>query len=133
MGERTDGDTRIPKHVSPTMRRWMNRVMDEWEIDRAGFKVLLVAAESWDRLQAARKVLTEKGISYVDRFGAPKARPEVAVERDARIAFLRALRELNLEAPKPEPEALELKRPYNNFRKLPEWVVRQRQQKGESS
>ena len=34
---------------------------------------------------------------YIDRFKAPKARPEVAIERDASILFARLVRELDLD------------------------------------
>jgi hypothetical protein len=55
-------------------------------------------------VSAAREVLDKDGLTYTDRFGAPRARPEVAIERDSRIAFARLVRELALdvEAP-PEP------------------------------
>ena len=34
---------------------------------------------------------------YIDRFNAPKARPEVAIKRDASILFDRLVRELDLD------------------------------------
>ncbi len=61
-------------------------------------KVLTVAAEAWDRCCQAREALELAGsLTYDDRWGAPRARPEVAMERDARLGFVRCIRELNLE------------------------------------
>jgi hypothetical protein len=81
-------------------------VVEEFELEEHHVKLLTLAAEAWDRGQQARAVLDAEGISYVDRFGAPRSRPEVAVERDSRIAFARLLRELDLDVdtrPDPRP------------------------------
>jgi hypothetical protein len=65
--------------------------------------LLTAAAEAWDRCQEARVALAGVGTTYQDRFGQPKSRPEVAIERDSRIAFARLLRELALDgAPDPK-------------------------------
>jgi hypothetical protein len=60
-------------------------------------------ARRWrfDRCVAAREILDREGLTYTDRFGQPKARPEVAIERDGRIAFARLLRELGLDVEPP--------------------------------
>lgn len=52
-------------------------------------------------------MLAKKGLTYTDRYGCPKSRPEVAIERDARISFARLIRELSLS----EPPADEKQRP----------------------
>jgi hypothetical protein len=111
------------------MKTWVAAILKEWNIGVDGFKTLVLAAESKDRYEAARAVLSKKGTSYVDRFGAPRPRPEVAIERDSRLAFLRCMSALNLSVEEPEEEEAP-KRAYNNdFRKLPEWVIRQREEK----
>ena len=62
------------------------------------------ACGAWDRMVEARLALDEHGLIYQDRNGEPKARPEVAIERDARIGFARLVRELDLDgAPPPQP------------------------------
>lgn len=91
----------IPRHLSHAMRKWVGSIVDRYEIEPQHLKVLVCAAESWDRLQEARSVISRKGISYLDRFGAPRMRPECTVERDSRIAFVRCLRELALENEEP--------------------------------
>lgn len=91
-----------PQHLSLHMRRWVQSICDRYEIQEQHFKILVCAAEAWDRLQEARAVITRKGICYLDRFGAPRARPEICVERDSRTAFVRCLRELALENEAPD-------------------------------
>ena len=102
---------RVPEHLRPATRAWWLRVVEGWSVDDHHVRLLTLAAEAWDRCEAARRVLDEQGISYVDRFGAPRARPEVAVERDSRLAFARLLRQLDLDAePPPAPLALRRRR-----------------------
>jgi hypothetical protein len=63
--------------------------------------LLRLAAEAWDRCEQARLVIAEQGLTYMDRFEQPRARPEVAIERDSRIAFARLIRELALDVDSP--------------------------------
>jgi hypothetical protein len=60
-------------------------------------RLLSLAAGAWDRAEEARAALAEHGTTYTDRFGQPRARPEVAIERDSRVGFARLLRELDLD------------------------------------
>jgi phage terminase small subunit len=77
-------------------------VVQTYELEPHHLKLLLAACEAWDRREEARKALRKHGLTYIDRFGQPRARPEVAIERDSRIAFARLLRELDLEG-EPDP------------------------------
>jgi hypothetical protein len=63
--------------------------------------VLLVALEALDRLRQAQKALEEEGPVYRDRFGAPRKSPWVSIEENARLQFLRGMRELDLDAEAP--------------------------------
>ncbi len=92
---------KAPKHLRPTTKRWFNHVVAEWTLDQHHVKLLIVAAETWDRLCEAREVIADKGLTFEDRFGTPRARPEVAIERDSRTAFMRAIRELDLDIAEP--------------------------------
>jgi hypothetical protein len=76
-------------------------VHDEYQLEPHHTRLLTLAAESWDRCQQAREVLDRDGLTYADRFGAPRARPEVAVERDNKVSFARLLRELDLDVEPP--------------------------------
>jgi hypothetical protein len=61
------------------------------------FKLLTLAGESWDRGWLPREALAKHGLTYTDRFGSPRGRPEIAVERDSRTAFARLCREVDLD------------------------------------
>jgi len=91
-----------PTHLKPATKRWYRETIATFELEPHHLRLLTLAAEAWDRCQAAREVLDRDGVSYVDRFDAPRARPEVAVERDSRIAFARLMREIGLDAGSPE-------------------------------
>jgi hypothetical protein len=119
-GERS-AEIKIPKHVSPRMKKWILEVLEGWEPFPEDVSVAILGAEAADRCEAARKVIAAKGATYLDRFGNPRTRPEVAIERDSRIAFLRCVRQLKDAAADDEPDE-EPTRPYSNFRKTPEWV-----------
>lgn len=95
-------DTKPPAHLRPATRRWFSLVLNDYELDPHHIRLLTLAAEAWDRGQAAREVIDRDGMTFADRFGQPKARPEVAIERDSRIGFARLLRELALDVDGPD-------------------------------
>jgi phage terminase small subunit len=86
-----------PRHLRPPTQAWFRDVMEAYELEKHHIRLLTLACESWDRGELAREALAEHGMTFTDRFGAPHARPEVAVARDATIAFARLLRELDLD------------------------------------
>ena len=92
---------RAPGHLRPETAAWYQHVVSEWELQDHHERLLLIAAEAWDRALEAREALAEHGLTFNDRFGAPHARPEVKVERDARNTFMRTLREMDLDVPPP--------------------------------
>ncbi|HLF76654.1 MAG TPA: hypothetical protein VJB57_04115 [Dehalococcoidia bacterium] len=90
---------KAPAHLRVATRRWYQHVVVEFDLESHHLRLLQLAAEAWDRATQAREALREAGsLTYLDRFGCPKARPEVVMERDARISFARLLRELGLDA-----------------------------------
>jgi hypothetical protein len=90
-----------PPHLRLTTKRWFKSVVSDYELAPHHLKLLTLAAESWDRCLTAREAIDANGITYVDRFGCPRARPEVAIERDTKIAFARLMRELDLDVDPP--------------------------------
>ena len=93
---------RAPKHLRPETRKWFRHVVTEWEgLEAHHIRILTVACEAFDRCCQAREVIDREGLTYLDRFKAPRARPEIGIERDSRLAFLRAVRELDLDVEPP--------------------------------
>lgn len=102
-----------PKHLRLPTRKWWASVVAEYQLEDHHIRLLTLAAEAWDRSQEAREALERHGLTFVDRFDTPRARPEVAIERDSRIAFARLLRELDLDCETPaevRPPALKSNR-----------------------
>jgi len=91
-----------PGHLRPATQRWFTSVLEDFDLEPHHIRLLTLAAEAWDRGQAAREVVDANGMTFLDRFDQPKARPEVAIERDSRIGFARLLRELALDVDLPE-------------------------------
>ncbi len=91
-----------PKHLSAEAAEWWQQVVSDFALEEHHFKLLRLAAETWDRAQQARVALAKHGTTYTDRFGAPHPRPEVAIERDAKIGFARLVRELGFDVSNPE-------------------------------
>lgn len=92
---------RTPKHLQPATATWFESVLADYDLQDHHVRLLLLAAQAWDRAEDARLAIAEKGLTFDDRFDQPHARPEIAIERDSRIAFARLLRELCLDLEPP--------------------------------
>jgi P27 family predicted phage terminase small subunit len=96
-----------PTHLSPATRNFWRGIVREFDLEAHQLKTLEAACQAWDRYQQARAILSKEGLTFVDRLGNVRARPEGKIETDSRVGFLRAMRELGLdhvgapEAPRP--------------------------------
>ena len=103
------GESLAPKHLKPATRTWFDQICREYQLESQHLRILQIAAEAWDSYEAARDAIAENGMTFVNlKHGDVKPRPEVAIMQNSRIAFLRAVRELNLdvappETPRPKP------------------------------
>lgn len=93
--------TKAPSHLAAATRAWYQQVCADFELEPHHLRLLQLSAEAWDRCVDARKAIAEHGTTYTDRFGSPRLRPEVSVERDSRLAFCKTLRELSLDIEPP--------------------------------
>jgi P27 family predicted phage terminase small subunit len=79
-------------------------VVRDYDLEPHHLRLLQAACEAWDRYQQARMALAEHGLTFTDEKGMVRARPEAAIERDARTAFARLVRELDLDVEPPSEE-----------------------------
>lgn len=86
-----------PAHLTDESAEWWGSVADGYLLESWQLRTLTAAAEAHDRMSQARRQVTADGIVVEDRFGQMRAHPAVGIERDSRIAYLRAVRELALE------------------------------------
>lgn len=93
---------KAPSNLRPATRKWFKSVVEDYELDGHHVRLLTLAAEAWDQAQTAREVLDRDGLTFLDRFGQPKERPECGILQNARIAFARLIRELALDVETPE-------------------------------
>lgn len=92
-----------PKHLTRASKALWRQIVGEYGLDDEAhaLEVLRLALEALDRCKEARLAVAEDGAYVTDRFGQVKAHPAIAVERDSRIAAMRAFRELSLDADAP--------------------------------
>jgi phage terminase small subunit len=109
-----DNHSLAPSHLKSNTQAWFDEIVASFELESHHLKILQLAAEAWDTYEAASDAIAENGMTFVNlKHGDIKPRPEVAVMQNSRIAFLRALRELNLDVAPPEsprPNALKYSR-----------------------
>lgn len=92
-----------PVHLSRAAKSWWRKIVTDWDLELDALLVLQVALESYDRLVQARSLIDEEGIVVTDPSGRKRAHPALAVEKEARLALLRAWRQVGLDVETPGP------------------------------
>lgn len=91
-----------PAHLSADAAAWWRLVVSDYDLEAHHLKLLQSAAEAWDRMQQARRAIADHGsLTFTDSSGNLKAHPAEPIERNARTAFARLIRELDLDAGAP--------------------------------
>lgn len=91
-----------PEHLSESAQEWWRSALSDYDFEPHHLRLLQAACEAWDRMQQARQALADHGgLTFTDERGVIRAHPAVAMERDARIAFARLVRELDLDTGSP--------------------------------
>jgi phage terminase small subunit len=99
-----DAPPQSPPHLSPSSRQWWEITVDRYRLEEHHLRLLQLACEAWDRGQAAREQLEREGLTIPGREGGMRPHPCIGIERDARLAVARLVRELDLDTEPPAPE-----------------------------
>ncbi len=86
----------IPKNLRVKTKKWFKSVLKDYDLEEHHQRILMLAAEAWDRIEEAREAITAAGAYYYDN-EKPKAHPALKVEIDNKILFARLIRELSLD------------------------------------
>ena len=78
------------------MKNWWRGLTRRYNFGAQHLRVLQCSAEAWDRKTQAGEILQVEGLVVTTRHGERRSHPAVAIERDARLAFVRCVRELAL-------------------------------------
>lgn len=84
------------EHLSREAKTWFSAIVRDFELAEHELLILSAAAEAWDRMNGARRLVAKDGMTFVDNRKAIRPHPAVQIEATARTQFLRAMRELNL-------------------------------------
>lgn len=87
-------------HLEPDTIAWIDGVLRDFQLEGHHRRLLILAGESFDRSRQARRAIDKHGLTFKGPSG-PRARPEVAIERDSKVAFARLLREIGLDIEPP--------------------------------
>ena len=84
-------------HLRAATRAWVEGVRKAFILEPHHERLLLAAAEQWDRTRQAVEVLAEDGLVIHDRAGVPKGHPMLRCERESKILFEKLVRSLGLD------------------------------------
>ncbi len=86
------------KKLSKETEKWQTDVLKQFSItDAGGLKILQVAAEALETINACQVIIDRDGLVVVGDRGGTKSHPLLATIRDSRSQFLQSMRLLNLE------------------------------------
>lgn len=91
-----------PTHLSREAKRWWKKLTAEFVFETPDAVLLLQTTfEAYDRMVEAQVTIKKDGTLLLDRFQQKKMHPAVLIERDARQAVLRGLKQLGLDVVPP--------------------------------
>ena len=94
-----------PSHLSPSAANWWRTTVNRYVLEEHHLRILQLACEAWDRAQEARERVERDGLTVAGQQGV-RPHPCIGIERDARLAVARLVRELDLDTEPPVSERI---------------------------
>ena len=91
-----------PDHLSRRARAFWRSIVADYALENHQLELLRRTCEAMDRADEAREQIASEGMTTTDRYGQVKPHPCVNIERDARLAIARLLREMSLDVGDPD-------------------------------
>lgn len=88
-------DPEPPAGISKESARWWRSVVSEFNLEDSHLELLRLACFALDRCAVARREL-RKGMTYKDKAGICRPKPESIIERQSAVLFARLVREMKL-------------------------------------
>ena len=93
-----------PSDLSPDAAQRWTALVAEFDVrDAAGLETLHVGFQNFDLADRLAAVIEADGVTFRDRFGQPRQHPLLPALRDARAAYLSAIRSMNFDATPTHP------------------------------
>jgi phage terminase small subunit len=90
-------DHAIPGYLARPSRAWLGHLLDEYEWTQSEWRLAVLAAETYDRAQTARRTLSREGLTILSPRGEIKPHPCVVIARDSTALFSKLVAQLGLD------------------------------------
>jgi P27 family predicted phage terminase small subunit len=101
-----DGLIPAPAHLSVSAQAWWRTTVETYVLAEHHLRLLQLACEAWDQAQKARTQIEDEGLTVQGQGGIIRAHPCVMIEKNARLAVARFVRELDLDVEPPVSERI---------------------------
>ena len=88
--------------LEPATRKWITSLKKRFVLEDYHLRLLILAAQSWDRAAEARRMIEADGPVQTDRFGQKKPHPSVQIEAASMMNFAKLLTESGIDLEKSE-------------------------------
>lgn len=86
-----------PTGICSDARRFWTSVNSLYELTPDRMEALVEACHSMTRARQCRKAIKAHGLTYLDKAGQPKPRPEVAQEKAAQLVYSKMIQLINID------------------------------------
>jgi phage terminase small subunit len=106
----------VPSHLAAPTRRWAQHLLGEYPWTPSEWRLVILAAETYDRAATARRTLQREGLTITSPRGELKPHPCVLIARDSTALFSKLLAQLGIDQGDDDDEAPRVDRRYSQHK-----------------